>query len=97
MAKRMNDNCEIIMSVNLPTRKGEQTCEIVIGDRHTDFEPYVAWHCFGGESYAWGHYCQTLDEALECAIDKIIHEIGCDEEYARIYWRKFAEDMREEE
>lgn len=94
MAKRMNDNWEIVFTVDLPTRMGERTCEIVIGDRHTEFEPFVAWHCFGGSDYAWGHYCQTIEEATECAITKVAQELGCDDEYAKVYWRKFAEDLR---
>ena len=52
--------------------------EIVIGDRHTDFQPYVAWHCFRMESYAWGHYCQTFGGAFDCALEKIKKELHLD-------------------
>ena len=96
MGKRMNGNYEIIMAVKLPTKKGERECEIVIGDRKTEFEPYVAWHCFGGRSYAWGYYCQTLEEAISCAIDKVQRELYCDQEYARRYWKIWHDDFREE-
>lgn len=73
---RKNDNWDIIWAIPLPEKPGERKCEIVIGNRHTEFQPFVAWHCFDGGSYAWGHYVQTFDDALDCAIDKICMELG---------------------
>ena len=74
--KRKNADWDIEYIVKLPEKPCEIPCEIVIGNRHTEFEPYVAWHCFGGNMYAWGHYCQTLEQAMECAKDKIRRELG---------------------
>ena len=75
---RKNDRWDIVWAIPVPgeTPKGCLPCEIVIGKRHTDFQPYVAWHCFGGNSYAWGHYCQTFDGAFDCAIEKLCREVG---------------------
>lgn len=97
MAKRMNSEWIIIMGVKLPTRYGEPECEIVIGDRGTEFEPYVAWHCFEGDSYCWGHYCGNILGAIREAKDKIRNELHCSAEYADWYWRTFSADWREEE
>lgn len=96
MSKRKNCEWDIIMGVQLPIKYGERPCEVVIGDRHTDFEPYVAWHCFDGKSYSWGHYCDTLDQAIECAIEKVRMELGCDINYAGTYWERWHEDWRDE-
>lgn len=52
MAKRINGDHEIIFTVKMPEKPGERSCEIVIGKRDTAFEPYVAWHCFGGNAYS---------------------------------------------
>ena len=57
-------------------KKNDETVYIVIGNRHTDFQPYVAWHWFGDSNYAWGHYCQTFDDAKEEAKYKLRNEIG---------------------
>ena len=73
---RKNDNWDIVWAMPMPEKDGERSCEIVIGDRHTRFEPFVAWHCFDGESYAWGHYCQTFGGAFDCALEKIRKELG---------------------
>ncbi len=73
---RKNGNWDIIWAMPMPEKDGERSCEIVIGDRHTRFEPFVAWHCFDGESYAWGHYCQTFVGAFGCALEKIRKELG---------------------
>ena len=70
---RKNDNWDIVWSIPV-----SDDTEIVIGDRHTDFEPYVAWHCFRGESYAWGHYCQTFGGAFDCAMEKVRNELHLD-------------------
>ena len=74
--ERKNDNWDIIWAMPMPEKDGERSCEIVIGNRHTRFEPFVAWHCFDGESYAWGHYCQTFGSAFDCAMEKIRKELG---------------------
>lgn len=73
---RKNAEWDIIWSVKMPSKEGECPCEIVIGDRHTEFEPYVAWHCFNGNQYTWGHYCKTFAGALYEAIGKIKRELG---------------------
>lgn len=75
---RKNDNWDIVWTLPVTTvpQKGCLPCEIVIGNRHTDFQPYVAWHCFGGNSYAWGHYCQTFDGAFDEAMGKWGKEMG---------------------
>jgi len=73
---RKNDVWDIVCIIAMPEKEGERKCEIVIGNRHTSFQPYVAWHCFDGNSYAWGHYVQTIDEAWECAKEKIMNELG---------------------
>jgi len=75
---RKNDRWDIVWAMPVPVvpQKGCLPCEIVIGNRHTEFQPFVAWHCFGGNSYAWGAYCQTFEGAFECAMDKMCREIG---------------------
>ena len=75
---RKNDRWDIVWAMPVPVvpQKGCLPCEIVIGNRHTEFQPFVAWHCFGGNSYAWGHYCQTFDGAFDCAMDKLCRELG---------------------
>lgn len=88
MAKRINGDHEIIFTVKMPEQKGCLPCEIVIGKRDTAFEPYVAWHCFGGNSYSWGHYVQTKEDAMEEVIDKAKHELHCSEQNARWYVEK---------
>ena len=74
------DNWDIEWCIPVPVvpAKGCLPAEIVIGNRHTEFQPYVAWHCFGGKSYAWGAYCQTFDGAFDCAMEKLCREIGID-------------------
>ena len=74
--QRKNDEWDIVWAMPLPENEGERSCEIVIGDRHTQFEPFVAWHCFDRESYAWGHYCNTFGGAFEEAIEKLRKELG---------------------
>ena len=76
--ERKNDNWDIIWAMPMPEKDGERSCEIVIGDRHTKFEPFVAWHCFDMESYSWGHYCQTFGGAFDCALEKIRKELKLD-------------------
>ena len=71
--ERKNDNWDIVWAIPV-----SDDTEIVIGDRHTDFQPYVAWHCFRMESYAWGHYCQTFGGAFDCALEKIKKELHLD-------------------
>lgn len=73
---RKNDIWDIVCAVALPEKAGERKCEIVIGKRNTRFQPYVAWHCFDGNSYAWGHYVDTIGEAWECCKEKIRKELG---------------------
>ena len=73
---RKNGEWDIIWAMPMPEKEGERSCEIVIGDRHTQFEPFVAWHCFDMESYAWGHYCNTFGGAFEEAIEKMRKELG---------------------
>lgn len=75
---RKNDRWDIVWAMPVPVepQKGCLPCEIVIGNRHTEFQPFVAWHCFGGNSYAWGHYCQTFDGAFDCAMEKLCRELG---------------------
>lgn len=31
--------------------------EYVVGQRDTDFEPYVVWECINGNEYRQGDYC----------------------------------------
>ena len=75
---RKNGEYDIIWVLPVPIapQKGCLPCEIVIGKRNTEFQPYVAWHCFGGISYAWGAYCQTFEGAFECAMEKWRREMG---------------------
>lgn len=73
---RKNGEWDIIWAMPMPEKEGERSCEIVIGDRHTQFEPFVAWHCFDMESYAWGHYRQTFGGAFDEAMEKIRKELG---------------------
>jgi len=79
---RKNDIWDIVWAMPVPVapQKGCLPCEIVIGNRHTEFQPFVAWHCFGGNSYAWGAYCQTFEGAFDCAMDKMCRELGIREE-----------------
>ena len=74
--ERKNDNWDIVWAIPMPKKEGERFCEIVIGDRHTRFQPYVAWHCFDMESYAWGHYENTFAGDLLEALSKCVREIG---------------------
>lgn len=71
---RKNDVWDIVWIYPVPHKDGERDCEIVIGDRHTRFEPFVAWHCFDKRDYAWGHYCQTFGQAFMCADEKLHKE-----------------------
>ena len=73
-----NGNWDIVWAMPVPSvpAKGCLPAEIVIGNRHTDFQPYVAWYRFGGSSYAYGDYCQTFGGAFECAMDKMCRELG---------------------
>jgi len=73
---RKNEEWDIEWVFPCPKKEGEPLCEIVIGNRHTEFQPYVAWHCFSGNSYAWGHYCNSLPDAFEEAMYKLMNEIG---------------------
>lgn len=57
-------------------KKNGESLFIVIGNRHTEFQPYVAWHWFGDDNFAWGHYCQTEREAQIEAMDKLKNEFG---------------------
>lgn len=82
---RTNGDHEIIFTVKMPEKPGERSCEIVIGKRDTEFEPYVAWHCFDGESYTWGHYCQTIQGAMEEVIEKVRNEMNCGYTKANMY------------
>lgn len=70
---RKNDNWDIVWAIPVT-----DDTEIVIGDRHTDFQPYVAWHCFHGKNYSWGHYCQTFGGAFDCAMEKVRKELHID-------------------
>ena len=72
-AERKNDEWDIVWAVPV-----SDDTEIVIGDRHTEFQPYVAWHCFRKEHYSWGHYCQTFGGAFDCAMEKICKELHLD-------------------
>lgn len=83
MAKRMNNIWEIMVAVPMPKKPGESICEIVIGKRPTDFQPWVTWHCFSGTSYTWGHYCQTFSEVFDCAVEKITKEAHISEATAK--------------
>ena len=74
--ERKNGEWDIIWAMPMPEKEGERSCEIVIGDRHTEFEPFVAWHCFDMESYAWGHYRNTFGGAFDEAIEKMRKELG---------------------
>ena len=75
---RKNDRWDIVWAMPVPSvpQKGCLPCEIVIGNRHTEFQPLVAWHCFGGNSFAWGHDCQTFVGAFNFAMDKMCRELG---------------------
>lgn len=70
---RKNDRWDIVWAIPV-----SDDTEIVIGDRHTDFQPFVAWHCFHGKEYSWGHYCQTFSGAFDCALEKIRKELKLD-------------------
>ena len=70
---RKNDNWDIVWAIPV-----SDNTEIVIGDRHTDFQPFVAWHCFRGKDYSWGHYCQTFGGAFDCAMEKVRKELHLD-------------------
>lgn len=74
--KNGNWDIEWCMRVPVVPGRGELPAEIVIGNRHTNFQPYVAWYRFNGEHYAWGDYCDTFDGAFECAMRKMCREIG---------------------
>lgn len=70
---RKNDRWDIVWAIHV----GDDT-EIVIGNRHTDFQPFVAWHCFRGNAYSWGHYCNTFGGAFDCAMEKVRKELHLD-------------------
>ena len=73
-----NGNWDIEWAMPVPAipGKGELSAEIVIGNRHTSFQPYVAWYRFGGDSYTWGDYCNTFAGAFDCAMVKMCRELG---------------------
>ena len=63
MNTRKNGEWDIIVAVPL-----DPGVEVVIGDRHTDFEPYVVWWCYNGKDYRDGAYIQEyMDAAKELA------------------------------
>ena len=72
---RKNLEWDIEVAIPLPEKEGWRKEEVVIGNRHTDFQPYVAWLCFEEKDYAYGDYCQTYEEALKCAMDKLDREM----------------------
>lgn len=72
---RKNENWDIECIISIPKRN-EENVEIVIGNRHTDFQPYVTWHCLDKSKYMWGHYCQTIDGVKEEAKQKLRMELG---------------------
>ena len=74
---RVNESTghKIIVAIPLPHRDGWADCEVVIGKRQTEFQPWVAWLCFNGTDYAYGDYCQTYGEALQCANEKMKREM----------------------
>ena len=63
---RKNDRWDIVWAMPVPVvpQKGCLPCEIVIGNRHTEFQPFV------------GAYCQTFEGAFDCAMDKMCRELG---------------------
>ena len=79
---RKNDRWDIMWALPVPAvpRPGCMPAEIVIGKRNTEFQPFVAWHCFNGNSYAWGDYNQTFEGAFDCALDKLCRELGIERE-----------------
>ena len=66
---------KIIVAIPLPHRDGWADAEVVIGKRPTEFQPWVAWMCFDKTNYAYGDYCQTYEEAIMCAIEKLKREM----------------------
>lgn len=90
---RTNGDHEIIFTVKMPEKPGERSCEIVIGKRDTEFEPYVAWHCFDGTSYAWGHYVQTWEDAMEEVVSKVKDELHWSEQNARWYVERYGVNL----
>lgn len=94
MAKRINGDHEIIFTVKMPEKPGERSCEIVIGKRDTEFEPYVAWHCFDGTSYTWGHYVQTWEDAMEEVVFKVKDELRWSEQNARWYVERYGVNLQ---
>lgn len=73
---RMNDSTGhiIFFAVPVPKIPGFRDTEVVVGMRNTEFQPYVAWLSFDGVDYAYGDYCQTLDDVFECANEKFERE-----------------------
>lgn len=74
---RKNDIWDIVYIHPMPHKDGEIDTDIVIGDRHTKFEPFVAWYCYHGETkylYYTGDYRQTFAQAYVCALQKIENE-----------------------
>lgn len=68
---RKNDNWDIVWAIPV-----SDDTEIVIGDRHTDFCPYVAWYCYNGSDYRTGDYTQTFGVVFQCALEKVRKELG---------------------
>lgn len=76
MEKRTNAEWDIIVAVPL-----DPGVEVVIGDRHTDFEPYVVWWCYDGKDYRQGDYFQKYEDAVKRLATRIMpiaeaHRIG---------------------
>jgi hypothetical protein len=76
MNTRKNAEWDIIVAVPL-----DDNTEVVIGNRHTDFEPYVVWWCYDGKDYRDGEYIQEYKDATKELARRIMpipeaHRIG---------------------
>ena len=67
MEKRKNGEWDIIVTVPL-----DPGTEVVIGDRHTEFEPYVVWWCYNGNDYRQGDYYQKYEDAVKRLATRIL-------------------------
>lgn len=73
---RKNDEWDIICVIPVQTKVGERRTDIVIGHRDCGYDKFVAWHCFDGTDYSWGHYARTIEGAWEEAKEKLKREWG---------------------
>jgi hypothetical protein len=75
MEKRMNDNWEIVGSMEVG-KEGDHTFEVVLGYRETKFgDEWVVWDCSDRNNYYWGNYYDDKEKAVKKFYERIMMSI----------------------